>query len=469
MDFIEGLSFYFTEACDATLFLTIGFFSLAVLALSIPKKLNRKDVLILVLRFLIYFISFLLIGALFFGMDRLARTNGVLFNISFLVTPFVAIFFFLKDDFWHRFVKFSLLASTFMVALDISKNLGLIIGKAKQDNTAWVVFGRSLPIFFCLPVSYLMHRFNISRYQSLSKPLLWIIGVVSYSLIGITIFEAYMVSAQNDTIPYLTVMCCFHLVLLVILCLTYYCFYYFVRTRHQALLNDLQVSLGKAHIDQLQLDMGNREELAKIRHDLKNHLSYVHILLDEGKTEEAKEFIEELTAKHDEVLNSFSCSNSVIGAIINMESSKARRMGIAFQPHAVVPPNLPIDKTDLCSLITNLLDNAFLYQDGRMPVKIDIYTYKDYLRITAINSIPEGTEKTAAALKTSKSPKRHGYGTKIVKSIAVAYDGYARFNTKAGGGGICRRCYPDAQGEEPCLTFACATMTPWLSALPRRA
>ncbi len=433
MNFVESLSFYFTMVCDATQYITIFIFSLSLLALSLPKTFDKKSILFLVLRFLIFYASFLLIGALFFSLDRMIpHSFGILFNLSYLFLPLIYIFIFLKDDFWHRYVKFSFLAASFFVALEVSRNMGLILGEVTGDNFGWVVFGRTCPFLFCLPVSYLMWRYDISKYKNLSKPLLAIVSIIAYSLIAVAIFENQSSPGREDSISVLASFSCLYLVLLIILCLTYYCFYYFTKSRHEALLADIRLSLGEAQMDQLQSDIFNREELSKMRHDLKNQLSYIRTLLKEGKIEEATGFIEELTHQHDDVLNSFSCSNSVIAGIINMETAKAKRRGIKLVAHAVVPPHLPIEQTDLCSLISNLLDNAFFYSDGRIPPKIDIFTYKDYLRIIVVNSVPEGSEKEAVALKTSKSRKRHGYGTKIIRSIASSYDGYARFEADKG-------------------------------------
>ena len=429
MNFVESLSFYFTMVCDATQYIIIFIFSLSLLALSLPKTFDKKSILFLVLRFLIFYASFLLIGALFFSLDHMIpHSFGILFNLSYLFLPLIYIFIFLKDDFWHRYVKFSFLAASFFVALEVSRNMGLILGEVTGDNFGWVVFGRTCPFLFCLPVSYLMWRYDISKYKNLSKPLLAIVSIIAYSLIAVAIFENQSSPGREDSISVLASFSCLYLVLLIILCLTYYCFYYFTKSRHEALLADIRLSLGEAQMDQLQSDIFNREELSKMRHDLKNQLSYIRTLLKEGKIEEATSFIEELTHQHDDVLNSFSCSNSVIAGIINMETAKAKRRGIKLVAHAVVPPHLPIEQTDLCSLISNLLDNAFEaakdIPNGYIDLKTSNRPSTPFTVITMINSCRSDPFSADGTLRTHKRDGHwHGFGLKSIRKTITKYHG----------------------------------------------
>lgn len=92
-----------------------------------------------------------------------------------------------------------------------------------------------------------------------------------------------------------------------------------------------------------------------------------------------------------------------------------------------MPKTLPIRKTHLVSLLTNIIDNAIennFHKD--IPVKVSIKIHNDYFRIIVKNSIDVNKSNFFKELKTNKS-RGHGYGTRIIKSIAEKYNGYADF------------------------------------------
>ena len=168
----------------------------------------------------------------------------------------------------------------------------------------------------------------------------------------------------------------------------------------------------------------------KIRHDLRNQLSYTSVLLQDGKYEEADQYIRSLVDQKEEYLYSFSCSNLIISGIVNLELTKAKIAGKKIKFKVVVPPKLPFEDSDLLSLITNIVDNSienFVPSSDKDEINVTIVTQQDYLRITCFNSVDKTILKNKPSLKTTKRNRGHGYGTKIIKNIAKKYEGYATF------------------------------------------
>ena len=180
------------------------------------------------------------------------------------------------------------------------------------------------------------------------------------------------------------------------------------------------------------IDQTNREELEKLRHDIKNQFSYLDVMLQQGQNEEAKRYVDDYLNNSNPVLHSFSCSNKVINSIINLELTKAKIKKIKIDVKVVVPPALPFKDIDLVSLLTNMIDNALenYYSENKEPITVRIMKQNDFIRIIVSNPINVEKVNLRALTKTSKVGRGHGYGTKIIKNIADAYNGGVDFSVE---------------------------------------
>jgi len=220
------------------------------------------------------------------------------------------------------------------------------------------------------------------------------------------------------------------IVLALILDVTYVAIYSIVENRHKLISLEVQNTLVEAEKVSISIDKKNREELEKVRHDIKNQFSYVNLLLEQGKDKEAMTYINNYV-KNQPVLFSFSCSNNVINSIINLELSKAQVYGLQMDIKVVVPPVLPFEDNDVVSLLTNMIDNAlenYARVDGEEKIIIRILKQNDYIRFLVRNPVDGEKYDSNNLTKSKKIGKNHGYGTKIIRNIATKYNGYADFS-----------------------------------------
>jgi len=89
--------------------------------------------------------------------------------------------------------------------------------------------------------------------------------------------------------------------------------------------------------------------------------------------------------------------------------------------------DIGIDRVDICSLISNLLDNA-IEACRKVPDNREIHIHSNirggYLAVIVENSCVGNVKKSSSGfLSTKQNPKEHGYGTKIIQAIAEKYDG----------------------------------------------
>lgn len=168
----------------------------------------------------------------------------------------------------------------------------------------------------------------------------------------------------------------------------------------------------------------NDVEIMLIRHDLKNMLLTMNYLLDEGKTDEVKKMIKQVSSN--EVLTKkINSNNEVLNALLNIK--------IREHPEINFITNINIDKLkinsiDLSSLLGNSLDNAIdavsSIIEGNKEIYIDIKEEYNIIYFMIKNTYNKKPIKQGGKFLTSKSDKKnHGLGILSMKKIAKNYDG----------------------------------------------
>lgn len=114
---------------------------------------------------------------------------------------------------------------------------------------------------------------------------------------------------------------------------------------------------------------------------------------------------------------------------------KANDLNIPLDVHVAIPEVLPISDYDLCSVITNMIDNALEYINRnkmKAQVKVDIVLKGAGLYISVSNPLlPNFNKESLKKMNSSKNDTRnHGLGHIIIQSVCEKYNGYAAFTVE---------------------------------------
>ena len=432
MNFVDGLSTYFNSILDVTMYIIFFFYSLTLVILTLPKKIERRDILIAVLKLVCLYIIYVFGESLFFAAFFMIGpgVGGILFTASFVVFPVIYILIFSKEYPLHITIKLFVMVASLLITSEIGRSVGFFVQNVTGSNfNALVVIFRALPSILMPAIAFLIYKFNIHRFRNLPRSHVVILMATSVLLTVSAIWQTSTIdNTTENPIRWLLIFVSF--MELFVLVAVYHAIYHVVDSRHRITELEVQSTVLSLERESLLIDQKNREELMKIRHDLKNQLSYTSVLLNDGKYKEADEYIKGLINQKEEYLYSFSCSNLVISGIVNLELTKASIADKKIKFKVVVPPKLPFEDSDLLSLITNIVDNSienFVPADEKDEINVSIVTQQDYLRVTAFNSVKKDAIKGKPTLKTTKRNRGHGYGTKIIKNIVKKYEGHATF------------------------------------------
>lgn len=166
-------------------------------------------------------------------------------------------------------------------------------------------------------------------------------------------------------------------------------------------------------------------QMQQIRRDFSNQLQIAYSIFLQGTSESAKEaysFLAQLESRVEtEILPICYCQNMIVNVILEEKAEKAQKAGLSLQVDVAMPEKLSIEMIDLCSVFSNLLDNAIESAACKNGIiKISAYLRSGFCVIEVINSISSNMETLS---KYRKDPELHGYGIPILHSIAEKYHG----------------------------------------------
>lgn len=177
-------------------------------------------------------------------------------------------------------------------------------------------------------------------------------------------------------------------------------------------------------------------EIRRLKHDLANHLQVLSALPEEQRDA----YIRDLTENTAVTQPLSYCGDATVNAVLSVKKNLMARYGIRMEMSVDIPKELPFDKTDICALYANALDNAaeacMKLEETRRAVTLKSTAQKGLLCLEVSNPIPDtaGLSDSPSALSgalqsghippTSKTDKtNHGYGLKGMKEIVERYHG----------------------------------------------
>ena len=174
------------------------------------------------------------------------------------------------------------------------------------------------------------------------------------------------------------------------------------------------------------------EKMREWRHDYDNHMQLVVGILEKAKpngiVDEAIDYIKTLNDKIKSASLEIITGNYIVDAIISAKATLALSHNIVFEHNISLPAELAMDSTDLCSILSNLLDNAIeaccKLESGRY-INLEMLVVRTQLIIKLINASDGEYKIEHGKLKTTKRGGLHGIGMGHIKSIAENYGGFS--------------------------------------------
>lgn len=171
-------------------------------------------------------------------------------------------------------------------------------------------------------------------------------------------------------------------------------------------------------------------ETRRIRHDMKNHMNAMLYLAQQEKSEELKQYLQQLADSVQQINTELSCGNSMADAICNEKYQIAKQNGIRFEITGKMPERIGIEPLDICTIFANALDNALeavqKIDSSSRWMKLNISIQEDILLLTFTNTF-QAVASNRGKRKTTKSDDiNHGFGIQNIELAVKKYNGMLR-------------------------------------------
>lgn len=170
------------------------------------------------------------------------------------------------------------------------------------------------------------------------------------------------------------------------------------------------------------------EDASRIRHDLHNQLQTAYMLLSQNEEEKARSILDSISSRLD--AHPAYCKNRVVNAILSVKGNLYTQSGLPYIFDCILPDNLPLSDITLCSLFTNILDNAYhavsQCDSPKQPIHLSAHIKNDFFLLTCQNPVSYSAAPTSTTRKqkeTNNTGGRHGLGLSILQNIADTHQG----------------------------------------------
>ena len=208
-----------------------------------------------------------------------------------------------------------------------------------------------------------------------------------------------------------------------------------VRMELEQTQNSLNIQVVQA-VREIEALRESQQKTSVHRHDLRHHMQYLLSCLENGRTEQAQAYIQNVCSELEANKVTVFCENETITLICSAFVRRAEKYGISIAIRAVVPPVVPVSESDLCVLLSNAMENA-LHACQRMKkkgaegrIEAEMFERKGKFFVQVVNSCDEEPSFVKGVPVTDVPG--HGIGVRSICAIVEKYGGIYQFQVLEG-------------------------------------
>jgi len=166
--------------------------------------------------------------------------------------------------------------------------------------------------------------------------------------------------------------------------------------------------------------------LRRQAHEHKNALQTIYSLVDDGKNDEAKEYIRTMTTELSCNMHVINSGNTYLDAVLNSKYTMMVENGITASFDIDNCSGLELlSPDDIVTIFGNTIDNAIeasMRNTSRGDIRIQIQCKDSQYIYTIVNQV-DGPSISFTKSSKEKDPKSHGHGLHNVKKAIEKYNG----------------------------------------------
>lgn len=246
--------------------------------------------------------------------------------------------------------------------------------------------------------------------------ILIVIPVAGILILGVLLYGGYQGTAA-------TLICVSTLI--INLCIFY--LYHMMAENYRNLReNDIYRQQTYAYQNQLDVIMESQGRIRALRHDMKNHILALQVLLQKKDWEEAVRYLDSMQDFMVNPSEYLATGNESVDSLLNYKLQRANEVLDTVEARVSIPEKLMLHTFDLNVVLGNLLDNAIeaAERTEEKKLKVMLGLEKGVLFINIRNSCQGIADGKMQRLETTKEDApNHGIGLGNVRRIVEKYQG----------------------------------------------
>lgn len=186
--------------------------------------------------------------------------------------------------------------------------------------------------------------------------------------------------------------------------------------------------------EQINLLREANTQTAVFRHDIRHQFITLNGLLSNGQIDQAQEYVKTVMADLDAITPKRFCENEIVNLLCSSYDNKAKRLGVQLKINTILPKDIPLSDTELCSVISNGLENAL--RAASQPEVADKWVgFSCYVRQGNIFMLIQNPYAGQVVIRDGlpvSSREGHGYGCYSIQAITQRNGGLCSFEAKDG-------------------------------------
>lgn len=227
----------------------------------------------------------------------------------------------------------------------------------------------------------------------------------------------------------------FGFVFLVLLLLSYLLFYLMAsslnRNDHLRLENQF-LSMQQSRYDSL---LTTTRQIRQARHDLRHHFHVLQGFAAQGNMKGIVDYLAEVQGNIP-TGDLGLCRNAVVDSVAGYFAPLYRENEIPLSFRLDLPGDLPVPDTDLCSVLSNLLENAMEASLRTAPekrrVRVSARLHSGNMLLLSVENSYDGEVRERNGVFLSSKRPGEGIGLQAVRHITEKNGGYSRFHYEDG-------------------------------------
>ena len=208
-----------------------------------------------------------------------------------------------------------------------------------------------------------------------------------------------------------------------------------MQTRSDA---ELQRSMLEAELKQAEIEVESLRtaatQVAVYQHDMRHHLTAIDGFLAMNEQAQARDYIQKVRDDVETITRRRFCANELVNLLCSAFSQKAERAGVTLTIESNLPKELFLSDTELCSILSNGLENALnavsTLDSSRKTVSLYCGLRRGKLLIEITN--PCAPELVLRDGMPTSGRAGHGYGCRSIAGIAERHHGLCSFSAQNG-------------------------------------